>query len=78
MALREEPRNETKLVIFWKQYIAALTQDIDMLASYPGRFPSFAVQAGPYCKQQVAEGLGTSSLRHQFRAPSRKHGIIFV
>ena len=60
----------------------ALTQDVDMLASFPGSLPSLAVQAGPYRKQREA-GQGPWNKAIDVQLPtlvscsSRKHGIIF-
>ena len=60
----------------------ALTQDVDILASFPGSFPSLAVRVGPYCKQWEAgrgfQGYIDVQLPTLVSCSSRKHGIIFV
>jgi len=62
---------------------AALTQDVDMLASFPGSFPLLAVWAGPYCKQQEAgqwpwNKATDMQLATLVSRSSWKHCIIFV
>ena len=75
LAFRGEPRNKTKLD-------AALTQDVDMLASFPGSFLLLAVWAGSYCKQWEA-GWGPWNKAIDVQLPTLvlcslwKHGIIF-
>ena len=55
-----------------------MTQDVDILASFPSSFPSLAVRVGSYCKL----GEGSKAIDVQLPTPisrsSRKHGIFFV